>query len=569
MHHHYSSLIHPGHSETYLFCKKQYYIYKLAELINIVLKNCGNCIRSKSKPKANPFIKTITSHFNEIIIFDIKGPYPQDNDGYRFLFTIIDRFSRYLIICPMKTINLFTLIWTLLNCWIFVYGPPKTLQSDRAPSHLSEIMNHLLNQYQIHHIHSSPYYPQANGMVEQVHHYIDTSFKILANTLNTTFFHLNWSKYIKLIQSSWNFRVKRATKFQPNELVFGQNTPNFDISNVDASEKLIKNRNYKEYFRTLGDKQIQKFYAAMENQLHNATLYGKNITKLQTFNKGDTVIVYDKFKRIGNKRKLLNNYENATYTVLQKLNPNVYKVQNNENQQIKVLNKLYLKQYNLPKSLAEVETPLSNFKYLNTPETFDAIPNELDTNEYSGINIFDNEYTYGDENEYNEIPPYSISQHLQMENDEMLYETDDDDENDLIPNAFQPSLNIYNEPALPYPNAPDALPYPQQSSRMIKVAAPNNIQKYSQKRIFSKNETYVHPFLETQRAALSLPSLPKALATVPELSEPPPSLIVQSLNKANIHDTIEHHAFKQNKFEPVTTNQHVFHDYDSPVESIF
>lgn len=54
---------------------------------------------------------------------------------------------------------------------------PKVLMSDRGMHFLNETNNALIEKFQVYHHKSTPYYAQANGMVEAFN-------KILENTLN-------------------------------------------------------------------------------------------------------------------------------------------------------------------------------------------------------------------------------------------------------------------------------------------------------------------------------------------------------------------------------------------------
>ena len=47
------------------------------------------------------------------------------------------------------------------------YGWPDTLVSDNGPCYTSEVFTHLMTQYKVTHIKSSPHYPQSNGLAEK------------------------------------------------------------------------------------------------------------------------------------------------------------------------------------------------------------------------------------------------------------------------------------------------------------------------------------------------------------------------------------------------------------------
>ena len=51
---------------------------------------------------------------------------------------------------------------------IFVeYGWPETLISNNGPCYASKTFKKLMTEYNVHHITSSPHYPQSNGLAEK------------------------------------------------------------------------------------------------------------------------------------------------------------------------------------------------------------------------------------------------------------------------------------------------------------------------------------------------------------------------------------------------------------------
>lgn len=70
---------------------------------------------------------------------------------------------------PMTTATAKSTLGQLIKHWIPVFGLPLTVTSDQGSIFLSDEWKEFLNSHQITHCITTPYHPQANGMVERMH----------------------------------------------------------------------------------------------------------------------------------------------------------------------------------------------------------------------------------------------------------------------------------------------------------------------------------------------------------------------------------------------------------------
>jgi transposase InsO family protein len=89
--------------------------------------------------------------------------------GSRYLFTVVDSYSRWLEALPMRDIAAATCADTLIAGWISRYGVPAQLTSDLGPQFTLAIWDALCEQLGIQHQPTTAFHPQANGMVERCH----------------------------------------------------------------------------------------------------------------------------------------------------------------------------------------------------------------------------------------------------------------------------------------------------------------------------------------------------------------------------------------------------------------
>jgi transposase InsO family protein len=134
------------------------------------VKNCQQCERAKASRQHTAAVQPIgipARRFTHIHV-DIVGPLPAATCGSRYLFTVVDRSSRWLEALPMR-VAAASCTDALIAGWISRYGVPAQLTSDRGTQFTSAIWDALCQQLGIQHQPTTAFHPQANGMVERCH----------------------------------------------------------------------------------------------------------------------------------------------------------------------------------------------------------------------------------------------------------------------------------------------------------------------------------------------------------------------------------------------------------------
>ena len=110
------------------------------------------------------------------------GPFVSGRKGERYILSVIDCFSQYLILILIKDHNATTVSQALFERVIKYFGCPKKILSDRGTEFTGRVWAEMIELMGIKQLLTSPYYPQGNGIVERSHRTIGNMIRAqLAN----------------------------------------------------------------------------------------------------------------------------------------------------------------------------------------------------------------------------------------------------------------------------------------------------------------------------------------------------------------------------------------------------
>mmetsp|Transcript_7130 Transcript_7130/g.7480 ORF Transcript_7130/g.7480 Transcript_7130/m.7480 type:complete len:1037 (-) Transcript_7130:831-3941(-) len=263
-----------------------------SDVVNFI-KSCSYCQKSRVTTKevmdADYCVIEAYEPFEEISI-DYAIDIPVDKYGNKNILVVIDNFTKYVELFPLKTIDAIS----TANCLIQIfsrYGAIKRIRSDRGSQFTGELCNQLCRVTGTEQILTSGFRPQSNGIVERINAEVSKHLGILVSDKGML---QNWSDAIPLVQRILNSNVHSSTGFTPNTLLFGNYVDlNRGIfTNEESKEKVVKCH---DYLRGLCETQTKLLKAAQGNL---AKVLDTRISKkrdkvngdLKVFHAGDLVL---------------------------------------------------------------------------------------------------------------------------------------------------------------------------------------------------------------------------------------------------------------------------------------
>lgn len=135
------------------------------------------------------------------------------SEGCEYLFTVVDRFTRWPEAYPLANMTSHAVADKLVTQWIARFGVPDIVTTDQGRQFESELFSALSRTYGFRHIRTSPYHPQANGLVERLHRPLKAALTAKNNS--------QWTKTLPTVLLALRSIVKPDLGFSPAEMVYG------------------------------------------------------------------------------------------------------------------------------------------------------------------------------------------------------------------------------------------------------------------------------------------------------------------------------------------------------------
>lgn len=279
---------HIGVDKTLNKIKEHFWFPSMAAFTKKYIYHCLNCISRKahSGPKQgllHPIQKTIPFH---TLHLDCTGPFKTSEEGYKYVLLVIDGFTKFCILKPLRSLSGQDLLFALRET-ITLFGTPSLIITDRGTNFSSNQVQSLFREMQIQHHMISTGTPRSNGQAER---YVATIINMLTATINNT---TEWPNALWNVQQTLNTTIQKTTGFSPIRLLIGKegNIPSIQthLNNlIDESTQPIINVNAD---RDLARQRLKQTAISVKGRFDNTRRNNK------IFSIGDIVYVNQDHRR--------------------------------------------------------------------------------------------------------------------------------------------------------------------------------------------------------------------------------------------------------------------------------
>ncbi|GFW32278.1 hypothetical protein TNCV_674371 [Trichonephila clavipes] len=214
---------------------------------------------------------------------DFIGPLPSTNKSYQHIFTVVDAFTKFTRLYPVKTVSAESALEKLKQQQKTFGNPIRIIISDRGSAFTSKLFNDYCDEENIQHLQIATGVPRGNGQVERIHRTLIPVLTKLSLDDST-----KWYKYVDRLQRILNSTISHSTKWTPFELLVGikmRNKEDILIKDVLLEEMAKELLEQREFLRNDEKKNIETL------QSENRKTYNRRRKKASLYKEGDLVAI--------------------------------------------------------------------------------------------------------------------------------------------------------------------------------------------------------------------------------------------------------------------------------------
>ena len=199
---------HLGQKKTIKKAEELFYWGNLKVDVCNYVKQCITCQRFKEQGLQQPW-RELPSVENplERVGIDLTDMIAE-SQGYRYVFTIVDHYSRFVKFFPLKSKHTQAMV-EALGQYVADYGIPEGIVLDNGGEFTSDAFQMFCQEHLITLYYPTPYHSRGNSVTERMHRTLKTVLAVLCQG------HLlRWPRLLQTYQITMNATVRTSTAQQ-------------------------------------------------------------------------------------------------------------------------------------------------------------------------------------------------------------------------------------------------------------------------------------------------------------------------------------------------------------------
>lgn len=293
------------------------------------VNSCISCQHRKTshRPPALPVGHRPVERPFQCVAVDLVE-YKSASEGNRYILSVIDHFTRFVILIAIKNKEATTIVRNLMDRVFSIFGPPETLHSDQGTEFENQLVKELQNVFGYSKTRTAAYRPQGNSVLERVHSTLHSMLAMYSNLACD-----NWAELLPFVQLAHNTAYSSTLHETPHYLVFGRAPllPVDLILGVPATDTPQSRLDYSR--RTVENLQLA-YELVRRNLKERVSKQASANEKLSfpSFTSGEKVLVHRPYHETDGPNPKLYSPWHGPYVVRSKLSPVTYRVSKPDDQ---------------------------------------------------------------------------------------------------------------------------------------------------------------------------------------------------------------------------------------------
>jgi len=336
---------HLGYRRTVAQVQRRAYWPGWREDVRLQLARCQPCARyfRGKLTHHGPLQNMVVGEIGEVLALDLTGPHVVSSQGFKYILTMVDHFSRWAEAFPVRNQEAHTVARVVVDQWITRFGCPLQILTDQGPCFESALFKDLCRLLNVTKLRTSSYKPSTNGCLERFHRTLNS---MLGKVVSAN--QRNWPECLQPIMAAYRASVHESTGYTPNKLFLHRELcMPLDLVLEECLERPDGSTSYHEYVREKGAQIAGTFALARECMQRQAETRAKRYdlrVKPKEYPVGGFAWYYYPRKRQGLKDKWLS-YWTGPFRVEGRVGPVLYRIRKSPRSQAKLVYVDKLKSY--------------------------------------------------------------------------------------------------------------------------------------------------------------------------------------------------------------------------------